>query len=200
MRSAADHTARSPRLHVAMPAYGGAARASRMRNEDRLHQSRSEPGDFVGTRSLGEAAPEPWDPREDLRARARARTARHERASHRIDGALHSRDGSSVESKRIGPSNPQDRGGTSSCSRQELFFYSLRLGTFGSGGPIDFAGHMQADLVEHRRCVSKEDYVEGVAFAPLASGPLAAQLAFATTSLALLVLYGFLFGTGSPRR
>src|SRR5947207_13457821 len=55
--------------------------------------------------------------------------------------------------------------------------YFLRLGTFGFGGPIALAGHMQQDLVEERRWISKQDYVEGLALAQLAPGPLAAQLA-----------------------
>src|SRR6266702_737974 len=55
--------------------------------------------------------------------------------------------------------------------------YFLRLGTFGFGGPIALAGHMQQDLVEKRRWISKQDYVEGLALAQLAPGPLAAQLA-----------------------
>jgi chromate transporter len=55
--------------------------------------------------------------------------------------------------------------------------YFLRLGTFGFGGPIALAGHMQQDLVERRRWISKQDYVEGLALAQLAPGPLAAQLA-----------------------
>src|SRR5262249_52046789 len=36
---------------------------------------------------------------------------------------------------------------------------------------------MQRDLVEDRRWISKQDYVEGLALAQLAPGPLAAQLA-----------------------
>src|SRR5512143_3088642 len=55
--------------------------------------------------------------------------------------------------------------------------YFLWLGTVGFGGPIALAGHMQQDLVDGRRWVSKEDYVEGLALAQLAPGPLAAQLA-----------------------
>src|SRR6266852_632565 len=55
--------------------------------------------------------------------------------------------------------------------------YFLRLGTFGFGGPIALAGHMQQDLVEERHWISKQDYVEGLALAQLAPGPLAAQLA-----------------------
>jgi chromate transporter len=55
--------------------------------------------------------------------------------------------------------------------------YFLWLGTVGFGGPIALAGHMQQDLVDARGWVSKEDYVEGLALAQLAPGPLAAQLA-----------------------
>ena len=55
--------------------------------------------------------------------------------------------------------------------------YFLWLGTAGFGGPIALAGHMQRDLVENRRWITKRDYVEGLALAQLAPGPLAAQLA-----------------------
>jgi chromate transporter len=63
------------------------------------------------------------------------------------------------------------------CTLREFALYFLRLGTFGFGGPIALAGYMQKDLVEERRWLSKEDYVEGLALAQLAPGPLAAQLA-----------------------
>lgn len=63
------------------------------------------------------------------------------------------------------------------CSLRDLTVYFLRLGTFGFGGPIALAGYMQKDLVEERRWISKDDYVEGLALAQLAPGPLAAQLA-----------------------
>jgi chromate transporter len=55
--------------------------------------------------------------------------------------------------------------------------YFLWLGTVGFGGPIALAGHMQQDLVDDRGWISKQDYVEGLALAQLAPGPLAAQLA-----------------------
>ena len=55
--------------------------------------------------------------------------------------------------------------------------YFLWLGTVGFGGPIALAGHMQQDLVDRHRWISREDYVEGLALAQLAPGPLAAQLA-----------------------
>jgi len=60
---------------------------------------------------------------------------------------------------------------------KDFLLYFLRLGTFGFGGPIALAGYMQRDLVEGRRWVSQEDYLEGLAFSQLSPGPLAAQLA-----------------------
>src|SRR5262245_49696456 len=63
------------------------------------------------------------------------------------------------------------------CPFGNFLLYFLRLGTLGFGGPIALAGHMQHDLVEARRWVSKRDYVEGLAFSQLSPGPLAAQLA-----------------------
>jgi chromate transporter len=63
------------------------------------------------------------------------------------------------------------------CSIKDFLLYFLRLGTFGFGGPIALAGHMQRDLVERRRWVSKQDYLEGLALSQLSPGPLAAQLA-----------------------
>ena len=59
----------------------------------------------------------------------------------------------------------------------QLYVYFLRLGTTGFGGPIALAGFMQRDLVETRRWISRRDYLDGLALAQLAPGPLAAQLA-----------------------
>jgi len=72
--------------------------------------------------------------------------------------------------------HPERPGETVPCTLRE-FLYFLRLGTFGFGGPIALAGYMQRDLVEERRWISRQDYVEGLALAQLAPGPLAAQLA-----------------------
>jgi len=62
-------------------------------------------------------------------------------------------------------------------SFKDVLRYFLYLGTFGFGGPIALAGYMQRDLVEKRGWISKKDYVDGLALAQLAPGPLAAQLA-----------------------
>jgi chromate transporter len=62
-------------------------------------------------------------------------------------------------------------------SLSQFVGYFLRLGTIGFGGPIALAGHMQQDLVDERGWIRKEDYLEGLALAQLAPGPLAAQLA-----------------------
>src|SRR5437667_518054 len=66
---------------------------------------------------------------------------------------------------------------TEPCTMRQLLLYFLSLGTFGFGGPIALAGYMQRDLVERRKWISKQDYLEGLALAQLAPGPLAAQLA-----------------------
>ncbi len=65
----------------------------------------------------------------------------------------------------------------SKASLAQFVGYFLWLGTVGFGGPIALAGHMQQDLVDTRGWVRKEDYLEGLALAQLAPGPLAAQLA-----------------------
>src|SRR5437870_5715381 len=75
------------------------------------------------------------------------------------------------------PAAIQPASGTVPCTMGEFLLYFLRLGTFGFGGPIALAGYMQRDLVEQRRWISKQDYVEGLALAQLAPGPVAAQLA-----------------------
>src|SRR5437763_752242 len=66
---------------------------------------------------------------------------------------------------------------TNPVSLPRFCAYFLWLGSTGFGGPIALAGYMQRDLVERRRWVTKEDYMEGLALAQLAPGPLAAQLA-----------------------
>jgi chromate transporter len=75
--------------------------------------------------------------------------------------------------------------------------YFLKLGTVGFGGPIALAGYMQRDLVDGRGWISKEDYVEGLALAQLAPGPLAAQLAiylgYVRAGIVGATLVGFAF-------
>ncbi len=58
----------------------------------------------------------------------------------------------------------------------ELARYFLRLGSLGFGGPIALAGYMQRDLVP-RGWITHEEYLQGLAFAQMMPGPLAAQLA-----------------------
>jgi chromate transporter len=62
-----------------------------------------------------------------------------------------------------------------SLARFTLYF--LKLGCIGFGGPIALVGYMQKDLVDERKWISQEDYLNGLAFSQLAPGPLAAQLA-----------------------
>src|SRR6267154_3718230 len=58
-----------------------------------------------------------------------------------------------------------------------FLLYFLRLGTVGFGGPIALASRMESELVQQRGWIQREDYLEGLAFAQLSPGPLAAQLA-----------------------
>jgi chromate transporter len=67
--------------------------------------------------------------------------------------------------------------GSSPPSLADVTLYFLKLGAIGFGGPIALVGAMQRTLVEDRGWLSREDYVEGLAMAQLAPGPLAAQLA-----------------------
>jgi chromate transporter len=67
--------------------------------------------------------------------------------------------------------------GTVTVPAWRLYAYFLRLGAAGFGGPIALAGFMQRDLVEERRWISRQDYLDGLALAQLAPGPQAAQLA-----------------------
>jgi chromate transporter len=55
--------------------------------------------------------------------------------------------------------------------------YFLRLGTIGFGGPIATVGYMQRDLVERRKWMAREDFLDGVALGQTMPGPLAAQVA-----------------------
>ncbi len=94
-------------------------------------------------------------------------------------------------------------GGETRPKLREFLFYFVQLGALGFGGPIALTGYMQKDLVEERKWVSGQDYVEGLAFSQLSPGPLAAQLAMylgwvragtlgATLTGAALVLPSFL--------
>lgn len=67
--------------------------------------------------------------------------------------------------------------GPSRPSTGQLILYFLKLGALGFGGPIALVGYMQRDLVEDKKWVAREDYLEGLAFSQLCPGPLAAQLA-----------------------
>jgi chromate transporter len=102
---------------------------------------------------------------------------------------------------------PQIAAGEFPVSAWRFYLYFLRLGAFGFGGPIALAGFMQRDLVEERRWISREDYMDGLALSQLAPGPLAAQLAIylgyvrggtlgATVVAVLFVLPSFLMVWG----
>jgi chromate transporter len=75
------------------------------------------------------------------------------------------------------PSTRQPEQASPQYSLARMVLYFLRLGTFGFGGPIALAGYMQRDLVEDRKWLTNDEYLEGLALSQLAPGPLAAQLA-----------------------
>ncbi|OBC08045.1 hypothetical protein A5784_01040 [Mycobacterium sp. 852013-50091_SCH5140682] len=58
-----------------------------------------------------------------------------------------------------------------------LLGYFLKLGAVGFGGPIATVGYMQRDLVEQRRWMGRQDFLDGVALGQTMPGPLAAQVA-----------------------
>src|SRR2546426_7059323 len=109
-------------------------------------------------------------------------------ARQRSADGHHGRDRRSAQDEEVvptvttGPGNGLDAGAVRQAaversSLRAFLLYFLRLGTLGFGGPIALAGHMQQDLVEQRGWISAQEYKEGLAFAQLAPGPLAAQLA-----------------------
>src|SRR5713101_6419421 len=92
-------------------------------------------------------------------------------------------------------SQQADRAAASSVSLARFVGYFLWLGTVGFGGPIALAGHMQQDLVDGRGWIAQQDYVEGLALAQLAPGPLAAQLAIYLGYVRAGILGATLVGT-----
>lgn len=59
----------------------------------------------------------------------------------------------------------------------QLTLYFLKLGATGFGGPVALSNYMQRDLVDNKKWITHDEFVEGFALAQLAPGPLAAQLA-----------------------
>ncbi len=82
-------------------------------------------------------------------------------------------------------------------SLARIVLYFLWLGTVGFGGPIALAAYMQRDLVDERHWFTEDEYLEGLALAQLAPGPLAAQLAmylgFVRAGWLGATLVGFVF-------
>jgi chromate transporter len=64
----------------------------------------------------------------------------------------------------------------SKAGLRRLLRYYLGLGTWGFGGPIAAVGYMQRDLVEQRRWIDRDAFVDGVALGQMMPGPLAAQV------------------------
>ena len=58
----------------------------------------------------------------------------------------------------------------------QLVEYFLRLGAIGFGGPAALVATMEDDLVERRRWLTREEYLEGLAVCQTLPGPLAIQV------------------------
>lgn len=56
---------------------------------------------------------------------------------------------------------------------KEIFFYFLRLGALGFGGPLALVAQMQKDLVQERKWISNEEFAQGLALIKSMPGPLA---------------------------
>lgn len=69
------------------------------------------------------------------------------------------------------------RNKNSDLSLKSLGKYFLYLGTIGFGGPAALTQRMEEDLVEEKKWITKDEYIEGFALSQLAPGPLAAQMA-----------------------
>lgn len=66
---------------------------------------------------------------------------------------------------------------TSEVGFDKFLAYFLQLGALGFGGPIATVGYMQRDLVERRKWLDRENFLNGVALGQTMPGPLAAQVA-----------------------
>lgn len=60
---------------------------------------------------------------------------------------------------------------------KETFFYFLRLGFFGFGGPLALVASMQRDLVDKRRWMNPEEFIRTFALIKAMPGPVAFQTA-----------------------
>src|SRR5438034_10036061 len=61
-------------------------------------------------------------------------------------------------------------------SMGQLVAYFLRLGSLGFGGPAALVAIMEDDLVEQRKWLTRDRYLEGLAICQTLPGPLAIQV------------------------
>src|SRR5438128_3108887 len=61
-------------------------------------------------------------------------------------------------------------------SMAQLVAYFLRLGALGFGGPAALVAIMEDDLVEQRKWLRRDRYLEGLAICQSLPGPLAIQV------------------------
>src|SRR5262249_37641134 len=96
--------------------------------------------------------------------------------------------GVSIDSKRLTPDDARAPMSLTEATETQgmqpatvstgaLCCYLLRLGVLEFGGPIDFVGYMQRDLLEVRPWIGGDVFRQGFAPSELTPGPLAAHLA-----------------------
>jgi chromate transporter len=61
-------------------------------------------------------------------------------------------------------------------SKTQLFFYYLKLGVTGFGGPVALVSAIQRDLVDRKKWFPQEEFNKGLVLSQMAPGPMATQL------------------------
>ena len=59
--------------------------------------------------------------------------------------------------------------------KSEIFFYFLKLGTLGFGGPLSLIAQMQVDLIEKKKWMPHEEFLTALPIIKAMPGPIAFQ-------------------------
>ena len=57
--------------------------------------------------------------------------------------------------------------------QKEIFYYFLRFGVFGFGGPLALISNMQKDLIEKRKWIDTEEFNSAFSLIKAMPGPVA---------------------------
>jgi chromate transporter len=74
-------------------------------------------------------------------------------------------------------SAPAEHGTVPETSLSEIFWYFLKLGWLAFGGPVGQIGLMHLEVVERRRWLDEEEFIQALNFCHVLPGPEALQLA-----------------------